>query len=249
MRFMTDLNAKSIMAGLAALLALPAGAGFAHAQDRDDTSPVVVELFMSQSCNSCPAAAEYIRELAVHDDLIVLSWHVDYWNMLNTKNGRWVDPYSQAAFTKRQRYYNKNIRHKSSVYTPQIIIGGVSEAPGFKTEKVSALIDEMRPLQTVAPIKARRTGDDIIFDIKESTNGGNAYLLKLLPEIETDIPRGENAGHTMKEANVITDVQPLGVVRSVGAQLTAAAPEGDASCAIIVQEPRQGRIVAAAYCP
>lgn len=232
----------------AALTALFAGA-VAHAQDAPRAEPVVVELFMSQSCSSCVVASDYLHELAARDDVVALNWHVDYWNMLDTKHGRWVDPYSDHAYTKRQKLYNKNIRHRTSVYTPQIVIGGVSEAPGSVREKVNTKIDEARATQRPAEINARRDGGDIVFDIGESRTGGNAYLVALHPEVTTDIPRGENAGRTLSEVNVVAGVQPLGVVRRIGAQLTAPAPDDGMSCALIVQEPRQGRIIAASYCP
>lgn len=248
MRLMPGFSVKSAIA-VAALIVAPATATSAFAQDDDATAPVVVELFMSQSCSSCVSASEYLHELAARDDIIALNWHVDYWNMLNTKHGRWVDPYSQRAYTDRQRRYNKNIRHKSSVYTPQIIVGGAAEAPGSSPIKVSTVIDSVRAQQTMAAVEAQRVNSEIIFDIGKNDSGGNAYLVSLHPNIETDVPRGENAGRTLKEVNVVTGVTPLGVVRRVGAQLSAPAPGGDQTCALIVQEPRQGRIIAAGYCP
>lgn len=240
------ISVNLLSVAFAALIALSQGA---HAQEAARTQPVVVELFMSQSCSSCPPASDYLRELAARDDVIALNWHVDYWNMLDTKHGRWIDPYSKHAYTKRQKIYNKSIRHRSSVYTPQMVIGGVSEAPGSSREKVSAAIDEVQSNQETVGVRAQRTGNDIVFDIGQSRSGGNAYLVMLHPELTTNIPHGENAGRNLSEVNIVHRLQRLGVVRRGGAQLSVAAPDDNLTCALIVQEPRQGRVIAASYCP
>jgi hypothetical protein len=236
-------------------LAISAGAPLAASAEEGAIAaptapPVVVEFFMSQSCSSCASAVDFFTELAARDDIIALCWHVDYWNMLDTKHGRWADPYSSAAHTDRQRQYNKNIRKRSSVYTPQMIVAGVGEAPGLSRTKVNTLIDAAAAEQTFATINAS-AGDnegEIVFDISESENGGNAFLITLKPETETNITHGENAGRTFKDVNVVTDFHRLGVIRRSGGEITAPAPADGENCALIVQEPKQGRIIAAAYC-
>lgn len=233
----------------AAVAAMSVTVTGAHAQDAPRAEPVVVELFMSQSCSSCIVASDYLHELAARDDIVALNWHVDYWNMLDTKNGRWVDPYSEHAYTKRQKVYNKNIRHRSSMYTPQMVIGGVSEAPGSAREKVGAAINQAAASFSPASVTATKVDGNVVFNVGESDNGGNAYFVTMYRTLTTDIRHGENAGEKLNEANVVAGVEPLGVVRRVGAQLTVAAPEAGMSCALIVQEPRQGRIIAASYCP
>ena len=64
--------------------------------------PVLVELFLSQACPMCPKAAALFPDIAARDDVVALSWHIDYWNMTSSPDGSWADPYSHAAFTKRQ---------------------------------------------------------------------------------------------------------------------------------------------------
>ncbi len=244
---MTGKRATNLLS--AAIAALSVTLTSAHAQDAPRAEPVVVELFMSQSCSSCIVASDYLQELAAREDIVALNWHVDYWNMLDTKNGRWVDPYSDHAYTKRQKVYNKNIRHRSSVYTPQMVIGGVSEAPGSAREKVRSAIDQTASSHSPASVTVIKTDGNVVFNVGESDTGGNAYFVTMHPTLITDIRHGENAGQKLNEANVVAGVEPLGVVRRVGAQLTVAAPEDGLHCALIVQEPRQGRIIAASYCP
>ncbi len=170
--------------------------------------------------------------------------------MLNTKQGRWVDPYSEAAFTTRQKAYNMRLRKRSSVYTPQAIVNGEMEAVGSSGDKINDMLAQAASREDRTGIEATAEDGAISFRVGESDAGGNAFLVTFKREVTTQIPRGENAGHTFDEVNVVTGVKPLGVVLRRGKELTAegslAADEG---CALIVQEPKQARIIAAAYCP
>src|SRR5690606_28973404 len=97
----------------AAILACPV-----RAEDPEETpSPVLVEMFLSQACNMCPPAAALFPGVAARPDVVALSWHVDYWNMTASgEHGRWIDPFSDPAYTERQKRYNINIRNRSSIY-------------------------------------------------------------------------------------------------------------------------------------
>ena len=93
-----------------------------------DGKKIVVELFTSQGCSSCPPADAYLAELAGRDDVIALSFHVDYWNYIG-----WTDPFSMPEATSRQRAYGRQLG-KSFVYTPQIVVDGRAETVGpFRT--------------------------------------------------------------------------------------------------------------------
>jgi len=209
--------------------------------------PVLVELFLSQACSMCPPAAALFPQIAARDDVVALSWHIDYWNMTSSANGRWEDPFSKSEFTTRQKRYNKNIRHKSSIYTPQIVVGGEMETVGGKKEKISALI-ETAP-RTGAPIEASLSRGGMQFEIGESDAGGNAYIVTFKKSTSTRITGGANAGKIFAEANVVTGIRPLGLVRKRGGELWVEKPSEGESCALIVQEPGQKRISAAVYCP
>ena len=242
----TTLLVRSTI-GAAALMAAATSAP-AVAQSNDH-APIVVELFTSQSCSSCVAAAEYFGELAARDDIIALSWHVDYWNMLETKKGRWADPYSNAQCTKRQRTYNRNIRSRSSVYTPQMVINGANEAVGSAREVVDQIIADQRAVDRPVSVTAQNTGDEILFQIGKNTTEAEAFLVTLSPSTVTEVTRGENAGRLFNEVNIVTSIRSLGAVTGEGAQLSAKRPEDGSRCALLIQEPDQGRIVAATYCP
>lgn len=230
----------------AALFVLPLSAS---AGENDGTGPVVVELFTSQSCSSCVAAADYFNELADRDDIVAIGWHVDYWNALQTRDGRWVDPYSSPAYTERQRLYNRNLRNTGSVYTPQIVINGEQEAVGSARAKVEGLIERSNtaPDASGASIVVTQSGADGKIHI--GVNGaGEAQLVYLTPLADTKVRGGENAGVRFVDRNVATEMRNLGAVKSQ-ATFQIEPPAKGERCAIILQEPDQGRILAAQYCP
>ncbi len=237
---------RSFITIFSGFLAVSATGAFA-ADAGDANGRVVVELFTSQSCSSCVAAAEYFEDLAARDDVIALGWHVDYWNTLQTSHGRWVDPYSDAAHTERQRRYNRNLRATGAVYTPQIVVNGVGEAIGSSRSAVEALIDEEKAGQPSARLASvRRSADgDIAFN---ASGKGDVVAVYFTPLSETAVRGGENAGRNFSDINVVTDFALLGDASGDGA-FSAPAPADGEQCALLVQAPDQGRILAAQYCP
>ena len=108
-----------------------ASTGDANAGDRNGA--VVVELFTSQGCYSCPPAEKFLGDLAEQETVIALDFHVDYWdNLVHGADGKWKDPFSRPAYTQRQRVYNQRIRGTGNVYTPQMVIDGRLEAVGSR---------------------------------------------------------------------------------------------------------------------
>ncbi len=224
----------------------PAGAQAPTDQPGAQNHPVLVELFLSQACNSCPPAAALFPEIAARKDVVALAWHVDYWNMTDSAQGRWTDPYSHKAFTDRQKRYNFNIRHRSSIYTPQIVVSGQAETLGGNREKISALINSIdRP---AVGIEVSEDDGGVNFSVGENEHGGNAYLVTFKRSATTRITSGENAGKVFDEVNVVTNMRPLGIVLRKGSELAVPAPAAGDGCALIVQAPQQKHVIAAAYC-
>lgn len=233
---------------MAILFAAATAVGPLHgAAQEQPTAPAVVELFTSQACSSCLGAVALFNDLADREDVIALGWHVDYWNDLPTAAGAWVDPYSSAQNTDRQRRYNVALRSKSSVYTPQMVIDGAFETIGSKSEAVLPFIERSNARRKRVLISASRSGRDLQFNIGANA-GGEAFLIYFRPEVRTQIKSGENAGEYMIERNVVQRIEPLGTVPGHGAQFVAQAND-ELSCALIVQTPGQGDIIAARYCP
>lgn len=231
------------------IIAALAGFSLQMAPASAQQNPVVVELFTSQSCSSCVPATHVFNDLATRDDLVVLSWHVDYWNDLQTREGRWKDPYSSAAYTERQRVYNQDIRGRASVYTPQAVIAGSAETVGSSRAKIERMIEDQRITPTNAITTQANANQKIGIGIDPSDINVDAYLIRLVREAQTDVRGGENAGVDFYERNIVASMKHLGTVRREARSFVVNAPAQSETCAIIVENPRTGRIVSAQYCP
>ena len=218
------------------------------------SGPIVAELFTSQSCSSCPPAEKLFSELAERDDLIVLEWHVDYWDRLvHGRAGAWKDPYSNADYTARQRQYNRALRGTGGAYTPQAVINGTSETVGSRRGDVAALISAAP--HAMAKVEVTAKGETTRVDISAFDApiqlSAEIYQLTLLPEQSTAVPRGENRGVRLFSRNVVIDAIQVGNYDGQATSLDIQAPGADQGCAIIIQEKRGNRlgpILGASYC-
>ncbi|MBT4488429.1 MAG: DUF1223 domain-containing protein [Rhodospirillaceae bacterium] len=209
---------------------------------------VVVELFTSQGCNSCPPADRLLGELAHRDDVIALTFNVDYWDYLG-----WKDTLAQPANTQRQRHYAAAMRNRS-VYTPQMVIGGRQHAVGSDVAAVSAAIEaEQRRTKDTPKLTLAHRNDRIQISLAATDREGiNATIWLVRFDQRRDVPieRGENAGNKLSYHNVVRDVRPLGHWRGQALQMDLSRAElaegGRDGCAIIVQKGPVGPILAAA---
>ena len=136
-----------------------------------NSPPVVVELFTSQGCYSCPPAEAYLAELAERTDIVALEFHVDYWDSLTYMwHGQWKDPFSSPQYTARQRDYNVAIRDQSGVYTPQMIIDGRYEAVGSRRPQVADDVQGRGP-QRAAPGTKEGRGFGLRFGVLDAQVG------------------------------------------------------------------------------
>jgi len=178
---------------LALNIAAPAVAG----------GPVVVELFTSQGCSSCPPADDLLIDLAANEDVIALGWHVDYWDYLG-----WKDAFSRPENTTRQMGYRDrwNLR---SLYTPQMVIHGESQMVGSSRGKVKAAIAnfqaEMPMLDFVISVNGA-TANARVSPLNDHLPAAQIFLVRVLPNTDTAIPRGENAGKTIAYANIVEEM-------------------------------------------
>lgn len=213
--------------------------------------PLVVELFTSQGCSSCPPADAYLTELAVRPGVLALSMHVDYWNGLG-----WRDPYSSAEVTQRQRDYARALRGHY-VYTPQMIVQGRAHAVGSDRAKVEALIAAKGEDGAHAPsLKLAHGGPgELRISVGKASFVGRAtvWLVAYDDKHTTRIPAGENAGRSLTNSNVVRSIRAVG--RWTGSAMTVAVDVGDemakgyGNCAVIVQAGGTGPIIAAATMP
>ena len=218
------------------------------------SGPVVAELFTSQSCSSCPPAEKLFSELAERDDLIVLEWHVDYWDRLvHGRAGAWKDPYSNPDYTARQRQYNRALRGTGGAYTPQAVINGASETVGHRESEIGRLISDTP--HAMASLEVSRIGNGTQVDIGTFEvaldRPAEIFQLTLLPEQSTSVPRGENRGVHLFSRNVVLDAKQVGTYSGSAMSLDIDLPSAEYGCAIIIQEKRGNRlgpILGASYC-
>lgn len=209
-------------------------------------SPIVVELFTSQGCSSCPPADEYFRELASRSELIALGFHVDYWDYIG-----WKDPFGKREFTDRQHVYatNLNLRY---VYTPQIIINGVLHEVGSDRHKIEKLLKsagETQPYDRPTISLQRRGGSlNILVDGRSHSVRHSVFLVCFDRETVTEVVRGENSGRTIVNANVVRELVEIGYWAGGPTKYSISTENklGNGGCAVLVQEEKQGRIVSAA---
>lgn len=210
--------------------------------------PVLVELFTSQSCSSCPPAEALFVDIAARSDVVALEWHVDYWNDISVgANGRWRDPYSDPGNSERQRAYNFQLRNRSSVYTPQIVVNGAAETVGSKRAEIERLID-IAEAGGGAALDIART-DGALAIRAEGPRGAALRLVRFQRSASTRVGGGENAGKHLKEANIVTSTEVLAHVAGGPLLLSATAPASGEGCALLVEPADGGPVLAAQYCP
>jgi len=216
------------------LMALPAFA---------EEVPVVIELFTSQGCSSCPPADEMMHALAHRDDVIALSLHVDYWDYIG-----WKDEFADPRNAKRQRGYARTAGRRS-VYTPEMIVNGVSDIVGAKPMEVATEIERHKGNPPRISLDLQRVGDNVTISaqaIREVAGPFNVHLLRYQPQRESRITRGENAGKTIHYVNVTQDWQVLDTWDGRKPLTLNVAAPGKWPVVVIVQETEFGPIVGAA---
>ena len=245
---------RTVGFALGAGLGLGVYAGHAGAQDQVPR-PVVVELFTSQSCYSCPPAERFLGELAGRTGVLALEFHVDYWNdLVYGSAGKWKDPFSRPEFTRRQQDYNRQIRKQAGVYTPQMVIDGRFEKAGTRESAVLATIRRARGRdEPVVRVMVRRDGAkglSIAID-GAAKNAAAIWLVRFKRAQTTRVPRGENHGKTLVNTNVVTGLTRIGdwPGGAVTLDLPDVRPGSDEGCAVLVQGERPGAILGAARCP
>ncbi|MEM9371393.1 MAG: DUF1223 domain-containing protein [Pseudomonadota bacterium] len=166
---------------------------------------VVVELFTSQGCYSCPPADDVLGKLADHEDIVALSLHVDYWDYLG-----WRDTFAQSAFTRRQFAYRDEMGERV-VYTPQMIVQGVSPVTGSRGMSVKDAIAKVRATPDSATIDIVEAGGGLKGRIAPVNGGAKAvvYLAKYTRSQVVAIERGENGGKTLTYHNVVDMLSKL----------------------------------------
>ncbi len=228
-----------------ALLLLLAGCATAAGETRPDDVPVVIELFTSQGCSSCPPAEELLGKLAHAGKLgnrtiAPLAFHVDYWDDLG-----WPDPFALPAWTERQRSYARALGDER-VYTPELVVAGATGMVGSQWARVEASILAAPKQQPIAARATWGTGKLTV----EATAPADADVLVAVWEdaTPTKVARGENAGETLAGERVVRRLERVAEAGKTGSHtiaLGAWKPGG----AVAFAQRKDSRIIGAKLLP
>ena len=186
-------------------------------------SPVLVELFTSEGCSSCPPADALLQKLdrdqpVSGTQVIVLSEHVDYWNHLG-----WKDPYSSRFFSDRQNSYGRHFG-LNSVYTPQMVVDGAAELTGSDSHRASAANETASHLQKI-PIRisvlSLKAPDTLSLHVEagplaasSARKNGEVYVAVALNRAESEVAAGENGGRHLSHTAVVQSLTKVGLLEN-----------------------------------
>jgi len=237
-------NVIRVLSGVGAL-ALSSGPAPAIDPQR---GPLVVELFTSQGCSSCPPADRLLGDLANQADVVALSFHVDYWDRLG-----WKDPFASRGTTARQHSYARALA-QPYVYTPEMVVNGVVHGAGNSSGELARLLAQgakSNPLRLTPSLTAASSAGIVIRlpALPAVVDDLDVWLVTYDRAHTTSVPRGENRGATLINRNVVRSVENLATWRGAPASWTLTADRlGPAarSVAVLVQRRECGPILGAA---
>lgn len=216
-------------------------------------TPVVVELFTSEGCSSCPPADALLRTLDATQpvsgvQLVVLGEHVDYWDDLG-----WKDTFSSHAFTDRQGAYVDRL-HLASSYTPQMVVDGSYECSGSDGRRAAQAFEKARALPKIgvriSAVKLENGSLRAHLETDASPSKSEVFVALVLDHAESQVLRGENGGHRLQHVAIVRSLTRVGKTSkgeafSKDMSLKAAPSEVPYRLVAFVQEPNQGKILGA----
>jgi hypothetical protein len=218
-------------------------------------TPIVVELFTSQGCSSCPPADEWLTRIDQAQpvpgaELIVMSEHVDYWD-----HDGWKDAYSSSVLTARQNAYVAKLRSEGP-YTPEVILDGTTEVQLSRPEEMLAAFRTAAEEPPAAMVQIERAGNaEIHLRVNPKTERakGDVYVAEAIDHVNTDVGAGENKGRRLSDVAVVVDLMKAGTVvagQQLDRMITLKPIRGEAGSKmriiVFVQEQHMGKIMGAA---
>lgn len=230
-----------------ALAGLAAGLGASAAEAGEPPRPVVVELYTSQGCNSCPPADALLGQLAQRRDVLALSLPITYWDMLG-----WKDTLASKANTDRQKAYAAQMG-RGGVYTPQMIVDGVNDVVGSREQAVVSAIAAREADMQAVPVTVTLSPAEVHVEVgagKSSPQGdATIWMFRIRPEATVKIGAGENGGRTVTYIHVVRSVEAIGLWKGKPVSLDLprdAAGDGlKDGIAVVLQGRSYGRIIGA----
>jgi len=210
-----------------------------------DGSPVVIELFTSQGCSSCPPADAILLDHAEREDVITLALHVDYWDYIG-----WADTFARPEHTERQRAYAR-AADKRMIYTPQMILNGETHIVGNHPGELELGIrnHQVRAPRVSLDVARHENRVQIAaqnLDYDPSEGELIVQLVRYAAEERVEIRRGENAGKTMPYSSIVTDWRAIGQWDGSADLELETEVSGDAPLVVLIQKEHHGPVLAAA---
>jgi hypothetical protein len=203
------------------------------------TERTVAELFTSQGCSSCPPADAVAGRLRTNPAVIVLSFHVNYWDDLG-----WKDAFASQASTDRQYAYARALS-EPSVFTPQLVVNGAQSLVGSQEAAIQHAIAAASRVALPVQVELSRQSDgSFALTLKGAAIGAELWEVDYVQHTATQIRGGENGGRTLETYNDVTHMRRLGAFSPGTLSLPALKPPVN-GLAVIVQSPRQGQILGA----
>lgn len=187
----------------------------------EDKTPVLVELYTSEGCSSCPPADKALASLQEEQptpkaEIITLAFHVDYWNHLG-----WQDKFSSPVFSQRQQFYANKLSNGTS-YTPQMVVDGTFEFVGSNLGKAKQFISDAAK-STKAKIELERKSESLRVNISEAPKHSDATIYLAIAEdnLASDVKKGENSGTKLKHISVVRELRFVGNFPAVSQSFSA----------------------------
>ncbi|MEP2718211.1 DUF1223 domain-containing protein [Pseudophaeobacter sp.] len=237
------LTVALVTAFVTALCFSLSGAASAQQHRAPADEPVVVELFTSQGCSSCPPADALLKKLAEREDVLALALHVDYWDYIG-----WKDIFASPVHTNRQKGYAQ-VGGRRMIYTPQMIVMGYQDVSGGDAMALAEAIAAHQTTPRPVALEVRRGDGQILVSLKPREvlpdQPVSIQIVRYTALKTVDIARGELAGHRLDYANVVDDLQHVKMWDGQQAIEFTVDFDGALPAAVLVQQSPFGTVLAA----
>jgi hypothetical protein len=216
------------------LLVAALGASFVAGGVEPVRAPVLVELFTSEGCSSCPPADRLLETLDTQ--VIVLSEHVDYWDSLG-----WRDPFSGHANTLRQEAYARGFGIQGP-YTPQMVIDGTTEFVGNDTRRATEEIARARSREKIG-VHLARNAAGVAVQIDPAPKAGDVWLALADDSGTSQVSAGENKGRQLHHVAILRSLRKIGAVKKgAGFAQNVDVPPGTGRVIVFLQDGGSGKV-------
>ena len=205
---------------------------------------VMVELFTSQGCSSCPPADRTLADLTKRSDVLALSLHVDYWDYLG-----WRDTFARPEHTRRQIRY-RDAMGARVIYTPQMIVNGRQDVPGYREDLIAEAITEAQSVPRVASIVIAKSDGMLVAHVDAGglSTKCTIWAAAYDQSATVDIARGENAGRQITYHNIVEKLMKVGPWSDAGPnKIALPQPEAGKGIAVWLQNDQTGEVIAASF--